>query len=119
MVEWEHRGRVQAQGGGVEESIPWAQASPPTDADGYKMLVDLRNRLLPSEQRHRETAFAEARAFILRASQEGGVHAIPRAVQKSFPRKPLPDNRRVDIEVRKGSAFVPESPPCVSSTVSE
>jgi hypothetical protein len=31
--------------------------------------------------------------------------------KKSFPNPPRPDQRRVDIEVHKGKAFVPDPPP--------
>jgi len=83
------------------------------------MLADLHDRLLPGEQEHREAAFSEARDFIARVSREGGVHAARAAVQKSFPVKPRPDKRRVDIEVHKGTAFVPESVSSALSTTVE
>jgi hypothetical protein len=99
-----HRGRVQAQGGGVEESVPWAQPRPPTARDGHRMLTDLHAKLAPSEQRHRESAFEQARQFADITAQSGGTGPT----KKSFPLKPRPDHRRVDIEVHKGLAFVPD-----------
>lgn len=96
-----HRGRVQAQGGGTEKSVPWAQAAPPSAADGRRMLDELHALLTPAEQRAREEAFALARDFIDRAAAKGGVDA---PVARSFPRGRVV---RVDIEVNKGHAFVP------------
>ncbi len=100
-----HRGRVQAQGAGIEESIPWAQAAPPTVTDGHGMLNDLRARLISSEQQYRELAFTQAREFVDRAGHTRGVSA---PVKKSFPYPPRRDRRRVDVEVIKGLAFVPD-----------
>jgi hypothetical protein len=107
-----NRGRVEAQGGGVQESVPWAQREPPTVLKGHEMLDRLRDLLLPAEQRFRVDAFEEARQFMTTASLavSGGVYAQPRKVSKSFPRKPRRDHRRVDIVVEKGCAFVPDRP---------
>lgn len=99
-----HRGRVQAQGGGTEESVAWAQDTPPTRSDGLRMLDQLAARLTASELTARQGAFAEARDFVDRAAQAGGVGPV----KKSFPHKPLRGGIRVDIEVQKGIAFVPD-----------
>jgi hypothetical protein len=32
-----HRGRIQAQEGGIEKSIPWARDSPPTESGMLEM----------------------------------------------------------------------------------
>ena len=69
MVEWKHRGRVQAQGGGVEESVPWNELDPPTESMGHAMLDELRNKLLPAEQEHRLAAFAEAHGYVAAAAR--------------------------------------------------
>jgi hypothetical protein len=74
------------------------------------MLDDLHGKLEPAEQKYRLAAFREAHAYVATAAQGGGVHVIEREVSKSFPRKPRPDGRRVDIVVHKGSAFVPDRP---------
>jgi len=99
-----HRGRVQAQGAGVEESVPWVQPVPPTARNGHGMLTDLRAKLASSEQRYRESAFDEAHRFVDRTARNGGTGPT----KKSFPLKPRSDHRRVDIEVHKGLAFVPD-----------
>lgn len=100
----DHRGRVQPQGGGTEKSVPWAQDTPPTAGDGQRMLDQLAAQLTSAELQARQDAFTEAREFIDRAAQAGGVGPM----KKSFPRKPVRGGIRVDIEVQKGIAFVPD-----------
>jgi hypothetical protein len=100
----DHRGRVQAQGGGTEKSVAWAQSTPPTASDGQRMLDDLAAQLTDAELQARQAAFAQARAFISRAAQAGGVGPI----KKSFPFKAVRGGIRVDIEVQKGTAVVPD-----------
>src|SRR6266852_2267443 len=99
----DHRGRVQAQGGGTEKSVPWAQSTPPTANDGQRMLDELAAQLTDTELQERQDAFAQAREFINRAAQAGGVGPM----KKSFPRKAVRGGIRVDIEVQKGIAFIP------------
>jgi hypothetical protein len=99
----DHRGRVQAQGGGTEQSVPWAQRTPPTAIDGQRMLDELAALLTDAELQARRDAFVQAREFINRAAQAGGVGPM----KKSFPRKPVRGGIRVDIEVQKGIAFLP------------
>ncbi len=100
----DHRGRVQAQGGGTEKSVPWAQSTPPTASDGQRMLDDLAAQLTDAELQARQAAFAQAREFINRAARAGGVGPV----KKSFPLKSVRGGIRVDIEVQKGTAFVPD-----------
>lgn len=97
-----HRGRVQAQGGGVEKSRKWAQATPPTAADVLGMLDQLEAELGRADRRAREEAFAQAREFIRSAAEQSGLDA---PVSKSFPRKNEGDIR-VDLEVKAGKACV-------------
>jgi hypothetical protein len=104
----EHRGRVQAQDGGVEESVAWAQSTPPTVSDGLRFLEQLRSKLTPREQEARAEAFKEAGDYIQSVSRVGGM--LHTHQKKSFPKKARRDHRRVDIEVNKGVAFVPEDP---------
>lgn len=102
-----HRGRVQAQGGGVEESVAWARKEPPTVDDGHSFLVDLHGLLTRSEQYLREEAFERAHAYVDQAGAAGGAWATNGPIKKSFPPVPRTGQRRVDIEVQKGGAFVP------------
>jgi hypothetical protein len=101
----DHRGRVQAQGGGTEKSVPWAQSTPPTASDGQRMLDELAAQLTDAELQARQDAFAQAREFIERSAQAGGVGPV----KKSFPRKPVRGGIRVDIEVQKGLALIPDA----------
>jgi hypothetical protein len=100
----DHRGRVQAQGGGIEESEAWARDQPLPAPEGHTFLDTLRDKLSPSEQAMRVEAFAESHVFIDVAAAAGGAGA---GTCKSFPRRPRKDQRRVDIVVIKGLAFVP------------
>jgi hypothetical protein len=102
-VPADNRGRLQAQGGGVEESETWAQDAPLPLPDGHKKLERLREKLRPAEQRMRTEAFTEATQFIDHVATIGGAEA---GTKKSFPQKARRDHRRVDIEVHKGKAFV-------------
>lgn len=109
MVEWKHRGRVQAQGGGVEESVPWKELEPPTESMGHKMLDQLWGTLVPAERQYRELVFEQAHRFVTQAAGGGGVSSPTR---KTFLVRPItPEKRRVDIEVHKGRAFVPDTVP--------
>lgn len=94
----QHRGRVQAQGDGIEQSVSWSISSP-TAVDGHRMFRELYAMLTPAEQRAREDAFILAHQFIARSASKGGVDA---PVSKSFPKG---RTVRVDIEVIKGKAF--------------
>jgi hypothetical protein len=100
----DHRGRVQAQGGGTQESEAWAQDEPLPAREGHSKLDTLRDWLSASEQQMRSDAFQEAHAFVDTAAAAGGAGAN---TKKSFPRLSRRDHRRVDIEVHKGLAFVP------------
>ena len=67
-----HRGRLQAQGGGVEESEQWAQDAPPTRSDGLAMLERLKRKLTAGQLKQRERAFEQAAGFAERAAANGG-----------------------------------------------
>lgn len=99
----DHRGRIQAQGGGLEASVSWVQLKPPTAAEGQAMLQALQTQLSPKDLRARATAFQKAGKFIDNAGKAGGVSA---PVSKTFLVKGTRDIR-VDIEVITGQAFVP------------
>ena len=108
MEATKHRGRIQVQGGGVEESIPWTRGTPPNASEGHDMLNELHARLTPLEQRSREVTFTKAHEFIDRVAKVGGAH---HPVKKTFLVSPGRDNRRIDIEVIIGLAFVPDAIP--------
>lgn len=99
-----HRGRWQAQGATVQVSEPWAQVVALSAADGHLLLTSLQARLSPAEKAHRAAAFVAANQFIGRCEQAGGVNAT---VIRSFSVANDTEGRRVDLEVRAGTAFVP------------
>jgi hypothetical protein len=99
-----HRGRVQAQGGGTEKSEAWAQREPPTENDMLRICNRLEARLTVPEKKARAEAFSELRRFIHSAAKGGGVSA---PVRKSFLNRGSKDIR-VDLEVIKGKACVPD-----------
>jgi len=99
-----HRGRWQAQGKGLEESEPWSQATPLTLSQGLLLLDKLEAKLKPKDRRARATGFEMARVFATRAAAAGGITVAGPDIKRSFP----PGNAiRVDVEIRKGTAFIP------------
>ncbi|MEM9888804.1 MAG: hypothetical protein AAF849_23110 [Bacteroidota bacterium] len=95
----EHRGRWQAQGGGLEESESWAQDEPLSKEDGLKLLNKLKEKISDKEREKREKLFEQAERFVENAQ---GVQATK---IKSFA--DAEDKRiRVDLEIRSGWAFV-------------
>jgi hypothetical protein len=99
-----HRGRIQAQGGSTEKSVPWARNTPPTRTEGLTYLIILKSQLTKKELKDREELFPKAEKWINSAAQSGGVVAY---VQQKFQKKDSSDIR-VDIEVTKGLAFIPD-----------
>lgn len=97
-----HRGRIQAQGGGIEESENWASNTPPDVEKGLEMLQNLQEKLPPKEQQNRKELFDKAERFIRAAGAKNGLTA---QVSKSFLKKDSKDVR-IDIEVIAGVAFV-------------
>ena len=101
----EHRGRLQAQGEHLEESESWAQNTPLTANEGINLLQQLWDKLSGRNKTIRNKPFNKAKKYIEQASENGGVSAT---VFASFNAKTMP-KERIDIEVRKGKAFVPDT----------
>jgi hypothetical protein len=101
----EHRGRFQAQGKKLDESEPWSQNQPLSLEDGLKKIRLLKSKLKPKDLRVRYDAFNECEKFISKASQNGGIDVtnFPYRYSKSWVAY---DQERVDLEIRKGIAFV-------------
>lgn len=97
-----HRGRIQAQGNGVEKSENWSQDNPLTSVHGLELLNDLKLQLTKQEIEERAYGLTKAKSFIEVASENGGVNAL---IKKSF-RTPKTKDTRIDIEVLGGTAFV-------------
>ncbi|WP_372365472.1 DUF4157 domain-containing protein [Candidatus Uabimicrobium sp. HlEnr_7] len=112
----QHRGRLQVQGSDIQERLktdtadswPWARLSSPTAKEANIGLTSLLPSLTEKEKKRRVAGFVEASKFITRAKSVGG---IPAPFSDSFPTdkskrdKKYPD-ARVDIEVKKGHAFI-------------
>lgn len=102
-----HRGRFQAQGETLEESVAWSTSRAPSANEGNQMLVDLSDKIRKKEYAIRTRAFKDASNFINEALAAGGADA---EVIKSFVvRNTL--SERVDVEIRKGCAFKVRSHP--------
>jgi hypothetical protein len=99
-----NRGRIQAQGGGVEESVSWASDIPPTADEGLGMLEQLKDKLTPRQLNERSGPLAKAAQLIQRARSIGGVDA---PVKQSFYSEKGSDVR-IDVEVITGKAFTPQ-----------
>ena len=97
-----HRGSVHAQGAGVQESVAWAQAAPPTAVRGHEMLDELQSCLTPAEAKYRWDAFQQAHRSVGAAAKAGGIHVVNCPVMRSYPLPARKDHRRVDIVVHRG-----------------
>jgi hypothetical protein len=100
MHRKKHRGRIQAQGGGLEASETWNQEEPLTKQEGTGLLERLKSKLTPEERAKRRKSFDDAERFITGA--QGGLDAPQRKSFLSTQGKGL----RVDIEIWSGTAFI-------------
>ena len=96
-----HRGRIQAQGTNLEESVSWNQDTPLTIEDAKDKIEELKRKLNKKDLVLRKEAFAKAEKFIEKAGKCGGVDA---PVSKTSMVKDT-KHERVDIEVISGKAF--------------
>jgi thiamine kinase-like enzyme len=94
-----HRGRIQAQGKNLEESVTWAQDEPLSKKDGLTLLELLKSKLSGKEQKAREKQFAQAKRFI--ENVQNGEDAPS---DTSFLNRKT-KHERIDIEVWSGTAF--------------
>ena len=97
-----HRGRVQAQGEKLEASEAWAQNEPPTEKDGLEMLDKLKNKIPKKEAEKRKIAFEKAAKFINQASLTNGIDSPANVTFRAEGYT----KERIDIEVKKGKAFI-------------
>lgn len=96
-----HRGRIQAQGKKLEQSVNWNQDEPLTAADAKLKMEKLKEKLSRTDMKIREGAFGKAERFIDDACRCGGGSA---PVSKTFMAKDTP-HERVDIEVTSDTAL--------------
>jgi hypothetical protein len=99
-----HRGRIQAQGGGIEKSVSWSRQIPPTESEMMAMVAQLESKLTPAERRDRQVALQQLRQFIHNAAKGYGMSVL----SNSYPYRTF-RGIRVDLEVLKGRAAVPDS----------
>ncbi|MEL6972046.1 MAG: hypothetical protein AAFZ63_00820 [Bacteroidota bacterium] len=69
-----HRGRIQAQGDGLEKSESWAQDDPLTKEEGLSLLKRLWNSLTKKEKEVREKPYKDATQYI--ENVDGGTGAV-------------------------------------------
>ena len=105
-----HRGRFQAQGVDIALNNgtiakPWGVASPLPADQGHGKLDELKGMLTSGQQANRSTSFSLAHMYVKRAKASGGVNA---RWSRSCPqnKNDSEDDRRVDIEVLAGKAFI-------------
>lgn len=99
-----NRGRMQAQGGCLEESEPWDQDCPPTESEGHGMADNLEAKIGANEAKSRESGFRKLHRFISNAASTGGADA-PVSISWKTPQT---KDVRVDLEIKTGKAFVPD-----------
>ena len=106
-IRYNHRGRFQAQGNSLEESENWAQTVGLTIIDGRNLLLTLSNKLTPAKKRERQLYFDRWRIKIDLLHSNGGYDAdLGGHYIKSEPPGASPEDPRVDLEIRKGKAFI-------------
>jgi len=93
--------RVQAQGGGLEESVVVGPLHRPVKAaEAIAALHQLKASLSKPELKKREKAFQEAESWMRRVAAGGGIGTIKRSFHNpEFKRTDI----RVDVEVLRGS----------------
>jgi len=97
-----HRGRIQAQGKNIDQSEAWLQENSPTEKEGVEMIERLKAKIPKQEAKLREQAFEKAEKFIKRASQSNGIDAPANITFRVEGSK----QERIDIEIKKGKAFI-------------
>ena len=81
----DHGGRIQAQGGNVEESRNWDQATPLLATTGYAHLESLKSAIGKREAELRKEGFAQARRYIDRMLALGGTEQAPPIIKEKLP----------------------------------
>ncbi|MEZ7772034.1 hypothetical protein O3682_11560, partial [Neisseria sp. 27098_8_112] len=93
-----NRGRVQAQGTHLEESVSWDTDEPVTVKDVQDKLEELKRKLSKRDLKDREEAFKKAKNFIENGNNCNGLDA---PISKTFMVKGT-KHERVDIEIISG-----------------
>ena len=93
-----NRGRVQAQGTHLEESVSWDTDEPVTVKDVQDKLEELKRKLSKRDLKDRKEAFEKAKNFIENGNNCNGLDA---PISKTFMVKGT-KHERVDIEILSG-----------------
>lgn len=97
-----HRGRIQAQGGGLQESVSWSRPTPPTVEDGLRFVEQLEAKLSRRQREERAFGFERLRRFIENARRTRGADPGPQRWKT-----PGTTDIRIDLEIITGKAFMP------------
>jgi len=97
-----NRGRIQAQGGGIEKSSAWTTNNVFTKSMGIERVNDLDSQLSVAERNLRDVALDKSRQRI----NSCGPNGIPATMKKSFYNDYKNKKIRIDVEVRGGVAFI-------------
>ena len=101
-AQYPHAGRFQYQAkGDVLESETWNEKNPLPAVEGHRKLGTLKYKLTKNDYLLLRIAFQKAHEFVEGARPNG---VAP--TKQSWPQPPRRDQRRVDIEVDSGFAFV-------------
>lgn len=98
-----NRGRLQAQGDGLEKSRSWADENVPTKQNGHTFITELKGLLTPTELAIRENCFVKAEQWVDDAPHTGYIVVTP--IKTSFQPYPPVKDVRVDGELYSGAAF--------------
>ena len=93
-----NRGRVQAQGTHLEESVSWNTDEPVTVKDVQDKLKELKKKLSRKDLKDRKEAFKKAENFLENGNSCNGLDA---PISKTFMVKGT-RHERVDIEIISG-----------------
>ncbi len=98
-----HRGRIQAQGDGLEESESWAQDTPLKISKARLLFQRLIAKLSSKDYKKRQKDFEKAQKFAEKASENGGLYAPE--TRTFITKENNKRGERVDIEIITGKAF--------------
>lgn len=78
--------------------------TPPKESEMIEMISRLESKLTPAQRRQRDAGFKQLKDFIRKAALAGGIPTT----KKTYP-IPVVGGIRIDLEVIKGLAAVPDN----------
>jgi hypothetical protein len=85
----EHGGRIQAQGGNIEESESWDQGTPLLAVIAYGYLENLKIKIGRREADLRSVGFDQAGRYVDRMLARGGTDYAPPIIRKQRRKREL------------------------------